>query len=61
MFDLVEVACLEQRGVHHPSDLPGQPHDQLEAAEEEADATYDHDWTDNNQQSDKLVIQSEIS
>ena len=58
MFDLVEIACLEQRSIHHPLDLPGESHDQFEAAEEEADATNDHDGTNNNQQPHQLVIQS---
>ena len=58
MFDLVEIACLEQRGIHHSLDLPGESHDQFEATEEEADATNDHDRTNNNQQPDQLVIQS---
>ena len=48
MFDLVKVACFEQRGVHHPPDLLRQSHHQLEAAEKEADPADDHDGPDNN-------------
>ena len=59
MFDLVEVAGFEQGGVHHPPDLPGQPQHQLQAAGGEAEAGQDQDGTEDDQETQQLVLKPE--
>ena len=56
VFDLVEVAGFEQGGVHHPPDLPGQPQHQLQAAGGEAEAGQDQDGTEDDQETQQLVL-----
>ena len=56
MLDLVEVAGFEQGWVHHPPDLPRQPHHQLEAAGREAEAGQDEDGAEDDQETQQLVL-----
>ena len=49
MFDLMEVACLQQRRVHHPFDLFPQSDADLQHEHEDNDTREEEDWPQDDQ------------
>ena len=56
MFDLMEVACLQQRRVHHPLDLLPQSDADLQHEHEDEDTREEEDWPQDDQRTQVLHV-----
>ena len=56
MFDLMEVACLQQRWIHHPFDLLPQSHADLQHEHEDEDPGEEEDWPQDDQRTQVLHV-----
>ena len=59
VFDFMEVACLQQRRIHHPLDLLSQSDADLQHKHKDEDPSEEEDWPEDDQRAQVLHVLGE--